>query len=85
MRIHSDKQMRVDGIRKIHAQLLRDGIEVARCTVERLCRELGVKGVVSGAVAIPAPRCPDHPISVPVTLWNVTSPLTGRTSSGSRI
>lgn len=48
MRIHSDPMMRVYGIRKIHAQLLRDGIDVARCTVERLCRQLGIKGVVRG-------------------------------------
>ena len=36
------------GIRKIHAQLAREGHDVARCTVERLCRELGVRGTVRG-------------------------------------
>lgn len=45
IRIHKDKQSRLYGIRKIHAQLNREGIDVARCTVERLCSELGVKGV----------------------------------------
>jgi putative transposase len=48
MRIHADKHMRVYGIRKIHAQLNREGIRVARCTVERLCAELGVHPVVRG-------------------------------------
>jgi len=36
------------GIRKIHAQLRRRGVVVARCTVERLCRSLGIRGVVRG-------------------------------------
>ena len=48
MRIHAHPRMRVYGIRKIHAQLVREGHDVARCTVERLCRELGVRGTVRG-------------------------------------
>lgn len=36
---------RVYGARKVWAQLNREGIEVARCTVERLMRELGLAGV----------------------------------------
>lgn len=48
MRIHSHPRMRVYGIRKIHAQLVREGHAVARCTIERLCRELGVRGTVRG-------------------------------------
>jgi putative transposase len=35
------------GARKIWLQLRRDGIEVARCTVERLMRELGIAGVAA--------------------------------------
>ena len=50
MRIHAHQRMQVYGIRKIHRQLGRDGIDVARCTVERLCRELGVRGAVRGQV-----------------------------------
>ena len=38
----------VYGIRKIHADLTRQGVQVAQCTVERLCRELGIRGVVRG-------------------------------------
>lgn len=48
MAIHTDKRTRVYGIRKIHAHLNRTGIPVARCTVERLCRELGIRGTVRG-------------------------------------
>lgn len=36
------------GARKIWLQLRRDGIEVARCTVERLMRETGLAGAVAG-------------------------------------
>lgn len=33
------------GARKVWAQLRREGVEVARCTVERLMRDLGIAGV----------------------------------------
>ncbi len=36
---------RVYGARKVHAQLKRDGHQVARCTVERLMRREGLRGV----------------------------------------
>ena len=38
----------VYGARKVWRQLQRDGVTVARCTVERLMRELGLRGVVRG-------------------------------------
>ncbi len=38
----------VYGARKVWRQLGREGIEVARCTVERLMRETGLQGVVRG-------------------------------------
>jgi putative transposase len=36
------------GVRKMWRQLRRDGVEVARCTVARLMRELGLAGLVRG-------------------------------------
>ncbi len=39
---------RVYGADKIWAQLHREGIQVARCTVERLMRQLGLRGAVRG-------------------------------------
>jgi putative transposase len=39
----------VYGVRKVHRQLRRDGHQVARCTVSRLMRELGLRGVRRGA------------------------------------
>ncbi len=38
----------VYGARKVWRQLRREGIDVARCTVERLMRRLGIRGVVRG-------------------------------------
>ena len=35
----------VYGARKIHAELNREGIPVARCTVERLMRQIGLQGI----------------------------------------
>jgi putative transposase len=43
-----DQNYRVYGADKIWSQLNRERIRVARCTVERLMRELGLKGVVRG-------------------------------------
>ena len=40
----------VYGVRKLWRQLQREGIPVARCTVARLMRELGLAGVVRGKV-----------------------------------
>ena len=41
----------VYGVDKVWQQLNREGIVVARCTVERLMRRLGLRGVVRGKVA----------------------------------
>ena len=41
------KGRRLYGARKVWLQLHREGIEVARCTVERLMRELGIAGVAA--------------------------------------
>jgi len=41
----------VYGVRKLWRQLLREGFEVARCTVERLMRKMCLKGVIRGKTA----------------------------------
>jgi len=43
-----DDNFCVYGARKVWRQLRREGIEVARCTVERLMGELGLRGAVRG-------------------------------------
>ncbi|MFK0192814.1 IS3 family transposase [Kitasatospora sp. NPDC090308] len=60
-----DANYRVYGARKIWRHLNRQGHAVARCTVERLMRELGITGTVRGKKVITtvpdptAPRAPD--------------------------
>ena len=43
-----DANLRVYGADKVWRQLLREGVTVARCTVERLMRRLGLQGVRRG-------------------------------------
>lgn len=75
-----DENFQVYGARKLWRQLRREGFEVARCTVERLMRRLGLQGVVRGKTprttvsdrATPCPR--DHvnrqfQASRPNALW----------------
>jgi len=44
-----EDNFRVYGARKVWRQLQREGRDVARCTVERLMKRLGIQGVVRGA------------------------------------
>jgi putative transposase len=46
-RVH-EENFRVCGVRKVWRQLLREGIAVARCTVTRLMRTMGLQGIVRG-------------------------------------
>ena len=43
-RVHA-KNFGVYGAKKLHAQLRREGVSVARCTVERLMRADGLRGI----------------------------------------
>jgi putative transposase len=52
-RVHAE-HFGVYGARKVWRQLHREGIGVARCTVERLLGELGLEGVRRGKAR------PDH-------------------------
>jgi putative transposase len=46
-RVHREN-FGVYGARKVWRQMQREGVEVARCTVERLMREMGLQGVRRG-------------------------------------
>ena len=56
----------VYGVRKVWRQLRRERCDVARCTVERLMKRLGLRGVIRGkpvrtTISNPAAPCPrDH-------------------------
>jgi len=47
-----EEHRRVYGADKVWAQLQREGIPVARCTVERLMRQLGLRGAVRGKPSV---------------------------------
>lgn len=75
-----DANFRVYGARKVWRQLCREGVEVARCTVERLMREMGLQGVIRGkpvktTVSNKAMPCPQDLVSrqfqapAPNRLW----------------
>ena len=61
MRVWNDRRKgrRLYGARKVWLQLRREGIAVARCTVERLMRELGIEGAAARRkkprTTVPAP------------------------------
>ncbi|KIT18099.1 Integrase core domain protein [Jannaschia aquimarina] len=70
----------VYGARKVWRQLRREGFEVARCTVERLMRAMGLQGAVRGktvrtTVPDPAQPCPRDKVNrvfsapAPNRLW----------------
>jgi putative transposase len=74
------ENVRVYGVRKVWRQLTRDGVEVARCTVERLMRAMGRQGAVRGrtfkttspdAAAMRPPDLVDRDVSAshPNALW----------------
>ncbi len=65
-----DENFAVYGAYKVWRQLNREGIAVARCTVERLMRELGLRGAVRGR-AFTTTTCPD-PTPRPADLVNRT-------------
>lgn len=46
-RVHAEN-FSVYGVRKVWRQLLREGVSVARCTVARLMRQMGLRGVTRG-------------------------------------
>lgn len=61
-----DENFQVYGVRKVWRQMKREGHDLARCTVARLMRSLGLKGVIRGkpmrtTISDKAAPCPlDH-------------------------
>ena len=63
-----DENFAVYGPRKVWQQLGRDGIVVARCTVERLMRQMGLQGAVRGRTC--KTTWPDEAAARPADLVN---------------
>ena len=65
MRVFAES-LSVYGVRKVWRQMQREGFDVARCTVEKLMREVGLQGVIRGkpartTISDKAAPCPlDH-------------------------
>ena len=61
-----EENFEVYGVRKVWRQLQREGLEVARCTIERLMQSMGLQGVIRGkpvktTISDKAAPCPlDH-------------------------
>ena len=61
-----EENFRVYGVRKVWRQLRREGFSVARCTVARLMRDMGLRGAIRGkplrtTISDKAAPCPlDH-------------------------
>lgn len=70
----------VYGARKVWRQLLRRQVAVARCTVERLMREMGLQGARRGTRR--RTTIPDETASRPADLVQRTFSVRGRTVSG---
>lgn len=71
-----EEHFRVYGVRKVWRQLNREGIKVAKCTVERLMQAMGLQGVVRGRqikTTIPAP-VPDQAADRVQRNFRVTRP-----------
>ena len=75
-----EENFQVYGVRKVWRQMRREGFGVARCTVARLMKSIGIQGVVRGkplktTIPNPALPCPSDRVNrqfrapAPNTLW----------------
>ena len=62
-----DDNYKVYGVRKVWKQLLREGFEVAKCTVRRLMRQMGLRGATRGK-AFTVTTIPDDLLARPQDL-----------------
>jgi hypothetical protein len=76
------ENFRVYGVRKVWRQLNRDGVEVARCTVERLMRDMGLQARFEAGRS--RRRFRTRPRVVRRILWIAISVRVGPTSCGWR-
>jgi putative transposase len=83
VRVREKRGRKLYGAKKIWHELNRDGIEVARCTVERLMGEMGIAGARARRkrprTTVPGPPGQERPSD----LLGATSPPRHRTAAGS--
>jgi putative transposase len=66
-RVHAEN-LSVYGVRKVWRQLGREGCQVARCTVGRLMKRMGLQGIIRGkgvktTVSSPGTPCPEDKVN----------------------
>ena len=77
-----EENWRVYGVRKVWRQLRREGFDVARCTVARLMKDMGIQGIIRGKPH--RTTIPDKKAPCPLDKVNRAVPGAGaRTCSGS--
>ena len=76
-----DENKQVYGVRKVWKQLRREGYGTARCTVERLMRRLGLRGVIRGRTV--KTTVSDKATPCPLDRSTGSSARLGRTRCGS--
>ncbi len=71
-----NENFQVYGVRKVWRQLLREGYDIARCTVARLMRAMGLQGIIRGKpISDKTAPCPLDQVNrqffapAPNTLW----------------
>jgi transposase InsO family protein len=77
-----EENFRVYGVRKVWRQLRQEGFDVARCTVSRLMRQMGLEGAIRGKPIRTTERLP-RPVSSPPSAASatVTTTLSPRRST----
>ena len=63
-----EENLSVYGVRKVWRQMRREGFDIARCTVARLMKDLGLEGVVRGKK--PKTTIPDKALPCPLDKVN---------------
>ena len=63
-----EENLSVYGVRKVWHRMRREGFDIARCTVARLMKDIGIEGVVRGKK--PKTRIPDKALPCPLDKVN---------------
>lgn len=78
-----EENWRVYGVRKVWRQLQREGFDIARCTVARLMKSVGIQGIIRGKPH--RTTVPDKKASYPLDKVNRQFRVPAPTCSGSAI
>ena len=63
-----EENLKVYGVRKVWHQMRREGFDIARCTVARLMKDIGIEGVIRGKK--PRTTIPDKALPCPLDRVN---------------